>query len=160
MCECFPSQSFTKQGYLVEDLGSSNAKKWLNRLNFCWSFYGWRSLYWKIMTAWGVFIGMKDSLFFIKKTRKRRCTEAALCRFFAAVSATVTEISRCLQLEKKKNKKQETPVNMNMWPKNVPINFWFSPNAKGRQQVLAQQRKWGRNTLLASLTWSWNFERS
>ena len=43
-----------------------------------------------------------------------------------------------------------------MWPKNVQINIWFSRNATGRKQVLAQQRKWRRKTLLASLTWSWN----
>ena len=38
----------------------------------------------------------------LKKKRKRRCPEAARCRFFAAVSATMTGISRRLQLEKEK----------------------------------------------------------
>ena len=58
--------------------------------------------------------------------------------------------------ERKTSSERHQWTSDHMWPKNVQINIWFSRNATGRKQVLAQQRKWRRKTLLASLTWSWN----
>ena len=61
---------------------------------------------------------LKESLlknndsFFLKKKRKRRCPEAARCRFFAAVSATVTGVSRRLQLEKEKQAARDTSEHL------------------------------------------------
>ena len=58
--------------------------------------------------------------------------------------------------ERKTSSERHQWTSDHMWPKNVQINIWFSRNPTGRKQVLAQQRKWRRKTLLASLTWSWN----
>ena len=58
--------------------------------------------------------------------------------------------------ERKTSSERHQWTSDHMWSKNVQINIWFSRNATGRKQVLAQQRKWRRKTLLASLTWSWN----
>ena len=58
--------------------------------------------------------------------------------------------------ERKTSSERPQWTSDHMWPKNVQIYIWFFRNATGRKQVLAQQRKWQRKTLLASLTWSWN----
>ena len=58
--------------------------------------------------------------------------------------------------ERKTSSERHQWTSDHMWAKNVQINIWFFRNATGRKQVLAQQRKWRRKTLLASLTWSWN----
>ena len=58
--------------------------------------------------------------------------------------------------ERKTSSERHQWTSDHMWAKNVQINIWFFRNATGRKQVLAEQRKWRRKTLLASLTWSWN----
>ena len=94
--------------------------------------------------------------FFFKKKRKRRCPEAARCRFFAAVSATVIGVSRRLQLEKEKQAARDTSEHQITCERKMFIStcgFLETPQDENR---CLHNRKWRRKTLLASSTWSWN----
>ena len=94
--------------------------------------------------------------FFFKKKRKRRCPEAARCRFFAAVSATVIGVSRRLQLEKEKQTARDTSEHLITCDRKMFIStFGFLETPPDENRCL-HNRKWRRKTLLASSTWSWN----